>query len=293
MRAKLSATTAELHALTELMSRSFLGEGKWSMVWKMLARNGAPYAVKVVRDDLSANEAESARRYLLHEMGVLARLSGRVEGIPSYRGGYPGVPALCLEYVEGSSLALLDLHNEVVPVDQACDVGKDAARILAEIHRLGAIHGDIGLSNVMLTDDGRTFLVDFGGCRILPDSELLRMSHMPELVPQAARLCKGSPAFASPERALGRPVVPRSDVYSLAAMLYVMMTGQPVFGGADKLTVYARHIAAVPRPISELMDIPAELAGIIMACLRKQAKRRPSAAQLAQALAEWASAEAA
>ncbi len=154
----------------------------------------------------------------------------------------------------------------------ACDV----CRALDYAHSRGIIHRDLKPANVWLTGDGTTKLGDFG-LAIATDRSRLT----------AAGMIVGTAAYMPPEQALGKPLDARSDLYSLGAMLYEMVTGQPPFRGDDLLSVIAQHVNAQPEaPSKKVVGIAPELDALILKLLAKNPDERPRDAAAVRSLLE-------
>ena len=187
---------------------------------------------------------------------------------------------LVLEYVPGGSLdGYIAAHG---PLDwrHTAQIGVAAAEALAEAHEAGVVHRDIKPSNILMEPDGGIRVADFGIARISGESS---MTMQGESI--------GTPAFMSPEQALGEETGPASDIYSLGAVLFTATTGQVPFvteeGG------FAAALAHVNRPVPDPRDvrpdIPAPAADIIMRALQKApADRFATALDMAQALRQSA-----
>ncbi len=242
------------------------------------------HALKVIRDDLSPLVTCAAEGHLLNELGVLARISERITGIPRYLCGFPGAPELHLELIPGLSLDRLQVDGRPTSVSSVRSVGIQVALTLAGMHGYAVIHGDVKPANVMVDPDRKCMVIDFGASLVHGSSELQRMRRVPPLRPSAAKRFLGTPAYVSPEHFQRIAIGPWSDVYSLGAMLYELACGQVVFPGEDPDEVSAQHVSEPPRPISELVGLPHGMAGVIMQCLAKKCQDRPRAIEVARAL---------
>jgi alkyl hydroperoxide reductase subunit AhpC len=169
-----------------------------------------------------------------------------------------GVPVIVLEYVDGQSLEVL-LEAGPLTAGQTAELGQQIARGLAAAHSLGIVHGDLKPANLLVTRDGVVKITDFGLSRRVPlpsDSDKTR-----EWVASQEGKIAGTPAYMSPEQSRGEPASPRSDVFSLAAVFYEMLTGQPAFTGENVLQVLdqirnvspERYAAEVPEPFRAIL----------------------------------------
>ena len=184
------------------------------------------------------------------------------------------VAYLVMEYVPGKTLQqVLAESTGPMPIARACAWISDLAGALHRAHRSGVIHGDIKPANILVTEDGKVKLSDFGIARFATQ------------VSGSGKMM-GTPAYLSPEQILGEPQNTRSDLFSLGIVLYQMVTGVPPFDGSSVSAVCAQILQAEPVPPSQRNPaVPAELDRIILRCLAKtSADRYPSAEAFATSL---------
>lgn len=184
------------------------------------------------------------------------------------------VAFLVMEYVPGKTLQqVLSESTGPMPIPRACAWISDLAGALHRAHRSGVIHGDIKPANILVTEDGKVKLSDFGIARFATQ------------VSGSGRMM-GTPAYLSPEQILGEPQNTRSDMFSLGIVLYQMVTGFAPFDGSSVSAVCAQILQAEPVPPSQRNPaVSPELDRIILRCLAKtSADRYPSAEAFATSL---------
>jgi predicted Ser/Thr protein kinase len=191
-------------------------------------------------------------------------------------GEHQGRPFISMELVQGESLEK-NLKRSKVDARRAAELGREIALALEHAHQHGIVHRDVKPENVILDENGRTRLMDFGLAQDTARSERLTVT--------GAAL--GTPAYMAPEQAGERKLQgPRSDLYSLGALMYRAVAGHPPFQGDSLAEIMKKVILDAPRPLRQLdASIPAAFDAVVLRCLEKEPdKRYPSAAALAQDL---------
>ena len=221
--------------------------------------------------------AEAAARFL-REARLVARLSHpNIMSIFDV-GDDQGWQYLVFEYIPGNDLhALMSSRTEPWPVDEALLILKAALAALAYAHGQGVIHRDIKPENIMLTPQGQVKVTDFG----------LAFAH------EEVRLTKdegmlGTILYMSPEMIQGKDIGPHTDLYSLGAVFYEILTGEPPFVGEQVVQIISKVIHTEPVSLQvRRPDIPAALESVIKRLLMKEpVQRYPSAQEALSALTE-------
>lgn len=233
---------------------------------------GRDVAVKLM---LGHEHDPSAADRFRMEAQTAARLSHpHVVGVFDF-GTWDGKLYLVMELVHGDSLAGDRGQAPVLSAEQVATVAAHAAAGLAAAHRQGVVHRDIKPGNLLRDADGTVKLADFGIARFVDD---------PSAALTTTGQIVGTGLYLAPERALGQPASPASDVYSLGCVLYQLLTGRPPFRGDTATALLYQHIDTPPAPPRQTgVAMPAAFEGFLLSLLAKQPEQRPGA----QAIAEW------
>jgi TolB-like protein len=195
-----------------------------------------------------------------------------------------GVHFLTMELVEGQSLERL-IPAGGLPVERIVEIASALADALTAAHEKGIVHRDLKPANVMLTDDGRVKVLDFG---LAKDVRADKSSDATQTFAgqTAMGVVMGTPTYMSPEQVASRVLDHRTDIFSLGVILYEMASGRRPFEGASSAELASAILRDTPRPLSELRaDLPEELGLLIQRCLDKDPQDRfPSARDLRDAL---------
>jgi serine/threonine-protein kinase len=252
--------------------------GKGGMATVYLAediRHGRKVAVKVVLPELAA--ILGAERFL-SEIHVTAQLQ-HPNILPLFDSGQAdGQLFYVMPYVEGESLRQKLNRERQLPVDEALMIGKEVASALDYAHRKGVIHRDIKPENILL-HDGHALVADFGIALAVTSAGGGRLTQ--------TGLSLGTPQYMSPEQATAeREIDARSDVYSLATVIYEMFCGEPPHTGSTMQAVIARLLTERPRNVRLLRpNVPAHVAAALDRALEKiPADRWHSAREFSDAL---------
>jgi eukaryotic-like serine/threonine-protein kinase len=192
-----------------------------------------------------------------------------------------GYPVISMEIMPGGTLQDQIRKNGPLPIAEAVDRILGLVDGLESAHQAGVLHRDIKPSNCFLNEDGHAKIGDFGLSRTLEGDSSLTVTGS----------FLGTPSYASPEQVKGRPLDVRSDIYSVGATLYALLTGKPPFEGAQVGEILARIVSEPPAPFSQhAARIPAGLKRVIFRVLSKDTyKRYPNYAALRAQLMPYSS----
>ncbi len=191
-------------------------------------------------------------------------------------GSQDGIDYLVMECVEGEALAKR-LEKGPLPLEQVLKYGAQIADALDKAHRSGVVHRDLKPSNIMLTTTGAK-LLDFGLAK--PAAPLTSVATLTAAVTQSSPMTEqgaivGTFQYMSPEQVEGKELDGRSDIFSLGAVLYEMLTGQRAFPGKSQLSVASAILEKEPAPISTIKPLtPPALDHAIRRCLSKDPEER-------------------
>jgi serine/threonine-protein kinase len=261
-----------------------LGRGGMGEVYRAKdTRLGREVAVKVIREDGSGNLDSLAR--FRDETRAVASLNH--PGILAIydTGAHGGAPYAVMELLSGETLAER-IQAGPLTEREASEVAGRVADALAAAHARSIVHRDVKPSNIFLTEDGQTKLLDFGIARVRTfaggsdTSDTTRDATAGRLV--------GTAGYLSPEQVRGREADARSDVFALGATLYETLTGRRAFAGSSAAESLSAILTADPSQYPETSRLSGPLRRIVLRCLEKDpANRYQSARDLALDLHAW------
>jgi hypothetical protein len=189
-----------------------------------------------------------------------------------------GTDFIAMEFVPGKTLGQLIGRNGL-PLRDTLNYSIQIADALARAHSAGIVHRDLKPANIIVAEDGRLKLLDFGLAKLTEpavDSEAATATMAgPEHLQTEEGAIDGTVAYMSPEQAEGRKVDARSDIFSFGSLLYEIVTGRRPFEGATRMSTLSAILEREPQPLSDIApNLPADLEKIISRCLRKDRDRR-------------------
>ncbi len=238
-----------------------IGSGGMADVWLAedteLDRN---VAIKILHDRF-AQDKEFVQRFQREAQSAAGLQHPNVVGIFD-RGVFRDTYFIAMEYVDGPSLK--DLVKGGMGSKDAMDFTRQILNAARFAHRKGIIHRDLKPQNVLIDDEGRARVADFGIARGGENSDIT-----------ATGSVMGTAQYLSPEQAQGKPTTPRSDIYSIGVILYEALTGRVPFEGDSAVAVALKQVSEAPRRPSAINpDIPPALDAVVMRALAKDPDAR-------------------
>lgn len=223
-------------------------------------------AVKAMHAGLAADE--SFRSRFIREAKSAARLS-HPNVVAVYDQGTDGDTVfLTMEHVEGRTLRDLLRQRRRLTPRQAIDVLEPVLAALGAAHRAGLVHRDVKPENVLLADDGRIKVADFGLARAVTASSSATATQ---------GMLIGTVAYLAPEQVERGVADPRSDVYAAGVLLFEMLTGSQPFDGETPIQVAYQHVHSdVPAPSSRVPGLPRELDDLVRRATSRDPDQRPA-----------------
>jgi serine/threonine-protein kinase len=219
-------------------------------------------ALKILHEQYTRDESYVER--FRREARAVAQLSHPNIVTVIDRGEHEGRQFIVFEFVAGQNLKELIREQGPLPVREAIGLALQVARALAFAHQQGVVHRDVKPQNVLLNGDGRAKVTDFGIARSLDGQGMTQTGTV-----------LGTSDYIAPEQARGAPVEPQTDVYSLAIVLYELLTGEVPFSGDNFVAVAMRHVnEPPPHVVDKRPDVPLRLDDALQRAMAKDARDR-------------------
>jgi serine/threonine-protein kinase len=226
-------------------------------------RDGKSVAIKVPHEEMEADPVLVARFKREQEIGLELDHPGVVK---TYQEDAGSRLYIAMEWVEGRLLRAILNEEGKLPIDRAVNLTLQICDALDTMHKHGVVHRDLKPENVMVDDEDRIKLIDFGIAK-KEDARRLTFVDVSKML--------GTPDYISPEQVKGQRGDQRSDVYSLGAMLYEMLTGEPPYTGSNPLAVMNERLLNDPKPVRALRrDVSPELEEIVKRALAREPRNR-------------------
>jgi eukaryotic-like serine/threonine-protein kinase len=243
-----------------------LGQGGMGMVFRAVHDDGRVVALKVLRDELGADQ--SFRTRLAREARAAAEVDHPNLARVLEAGEADGRLYLAVRYVDGRSLAERLAAGGPLEVPELVRLAADVGAGLDALHRRGLVHRDVKPANLLLAADGTAVVGDFGLAKNRAWTVLTRPGQV-----------LGTLDYLAPELIRGEPAGPMSDLYALGCVLYECLAGAPPFAGRGLLRIGMAHLEEEPGdPAAGRADVPPALAWTVRQAMAKDPSRRPPAA---------------
>jgi serine/threonine-protein kinase len=268
------------YQLERLIGRGGMGE-VWIARHAMLAR---PAAVKLVRPELLGVGDVPAGSRILQRFEREAQVTASMRSphtihLYDYGVASDGTFYYVMEYLEGFTAEALVSQFGPLPAERVVHLLRQVCHSLAEAHEAGLIHRDIKPANVYVCRYGRDAdfvkVLDFGLVKTTAGAEDT------DDVLTAENVICGTPAFMAPEQSMGHDSGDaRSDLYAVGCVAYWLLTGEPVFRGANAMEILVHHARTAPQAPSERTELPVPeaLDALVLSLLEKDPERRPPSA---------------
>ena len=242
-----------------------IGRGGMGVVYSAHdTRLGRSVAIKMLPADATA-DVDRHRRFIQEARAASALNHPHIVTIHEIDEDN-GTTFIAMELVDGTRLDTL-IARGPMPVAQALEYAAQVASALAAAHENGIVHRDIKPANILITRDGRAKVLDFGLAKLVERGQAKET--MTGLDTQPG-LIMGTAAYMSPEQAEGRPVTARSDIFSLGAVLYEMLSGRRPFAANSDLGLITAILRDEPPPLRTTgTNVPAGVQEIVDRCLAK------------------------
>ncbi len=252
-----------------------VGRGGMSAVYKGIHElMDRTVAIKVLLPQLVSDQI-SIKRFQQEAQAASHLQHPNVITVYDYGFVASGQPYLVMDFLEGESLSDIIRRDKQVPVKRMIPIFMQACEALEHAHQKGVIHRDLKSSNIMLIDfEGKkdfVKVVDFGIAKLMPSS-----GKQSQNLTQTGEVF-GSPIYMSPEQCMAQSLDARSDIYSMGAMMYESLTGQPPLMGNSIIDTMQMHMSTPPKPFSEVrpdLDIPEALERVVLKALAKKPEQR-------------------
>ena len=222
-------------------------------------------AVKILRPEL-AGDRTYLQRFELEAQAAASLVHANIVQIYEV-GCVDGLHYIAQEYVEGQNLGDYIARHGPPDLPHALSIIRQVAAALAKAAEQGVVHRDIKPENIMLTPGGEVKVADFGLARLTREGAANDLTQI--------GITLGTPLYMSPEQVEGKPLDPRSDIYSFGVTCYHMLSGAPPFGGETALGVAVQHLKTRPQPLEAVRpDLPPALCRIVHQMLAKDPAQR-------------------
>ena len=242
--------------------------GRGGMAEVYLARDrllDRPVAIKILFPEFATDPSFVAR--FRREAQSAANLNHpNIVGVYDW-GKERGTYYIVMEYVDGRSVSDILRADGPLEAKRAAGIAADVAAALGFAHRKGVVHRDVKPGNVLITSNGEVKVADFGIARAMTSSSEENLTQTGSVM--------GTATYFSPEQAQGKPVDPRSDLYSLGVVLYELSSGKPPFSADSPVAIAYKHVQEpVPSLREKVPGVPEAYEAITLKALAKEVDDR-------------------
>ena len=233
-----------------------------------------PVAVKILHPQL-ANDAEFIEKFNREAKAAAKLAHANIVNIYDV-GVDQGNNFIVMEYVGGDTLKNYIQKAGCLETEEALHIAMEIASALCAAHRSNLIHCDIKPHNILVMNDGKVKVTDFGIARAVSSST---MTYGGDVI--------GSVHYFSPEQAKGTAITPKTDIYSLGIVMYEMLSGRLPFNGETSVSIALKHLQDTALPLRQVnSNIPPIVEAIVQKAMAKDANERPSSEEMLQDISQ-------
>ncbi|MBE2220815.1 MAG: protein kinase [Anaerolineae bacterium] len=247
-----------------------LGRGGMAEVYKAYQENLDRYVAIKLMHAFLANEQDFLQRFKREARAMAAMNHPNIVGVYDFDVYKEDTYFLVMEYIAGGTLKQrieeLAEKQEGMPLGKSVQIAYQVAEALDYAHNRGMVHRDVKPANIMLGEDDKALLTDFG---------IVKMMGGQTMAYTVTGALIGTPSYMSPEQAMGKPGDKRVDIYALGILLFQMTTGQLPYTADTPLAVIMKHVNETPpAPVMFNPDVPLGLQDIILKAMEKDPENR-------------------
>lgn len=234
-------------------------------------------ALKVLRAEFGSN-SDRLQRFEREAKAVAALNHPNIVTLFSVEQS-DDIKFITMELIQGKTLSRL-IRNQKLSLNRFLELAIPIVDAISMAHQQGIIHRDLKPDNIMVSEEGRVKILDFGLAKLkMPTSTSGELRETESVLPTGSvteeGVVLGTVAFMSPEQAEGKEIDHRSDIFSIGVIFYEMLTGQLPFQGGSAASLISSILRDTPRPVTELNpSVPPQIAKIVRRCLEKAPARR-------------------